>query len=744
MNRFLIVLFSSFSIAAAANPELNCDLAGYKAQDGLKVQMRAGLLEVTWLGERREQLRAVFTIRDRQPVVQELAVRKEGGGWIALAGNLSPEFQITSGVRRLSQQQIAPLKELGAALTPEVIEREKWNAFWDAPLMVPGRDGTNLDLPRKPEEIKRAWAKYNAGGCQVKTDGARLEITFPGLDAGIFAGSLQYTIYRGTNLVRQEVVAKTSEPSVAYKYVGGLKGFSVSDDKRLVWRDTARGWQHYAFGGAVNQDAVGLRARNRLAILESNGGSLAVFPPSHKFFFSREIETNLGYVYYRKDSESSFSIGVRQPDREVGAKPWGISDAVWNRRVGEARGHLNNFALYNAPPNTVQHMPVYFYLSPSDSRVTQQAVMAFTHDDVYKPMPGYKVLVSHFHFHFNEQLTDAGTLDEEPTWLPVFRDLGINLAILADFHSDSHPNDTGKTRLDEQKVYFQGCERFSDRDFLLIPGEEPDRNFGGHYMFLFPQPMFYTHAKEEPQRKQPAMENLPGYGKVYHASSAPDELEMLKKEGGLVWQTHPRTKGSTAYPDVTHEKDFFQSDRFLGGSFQSLPVDLSEKRLCEQRCFGLLDDMNNWAGPKYMIAEGDTYMKYPDDETFPQLMVNYVKLDRVPKFKDGWTPVVQALRAGDYFVTSGEVLLRNWSVEGSGDKRTYSAEVEWTFPPEFAELVWSDGKIVDRELISLKDMAPFGSRKFRLPFDAAGKKWVRFSVWDSAGNGALTQPIHLK
>jgi len=32
-------------------------------------------------------------------------------------------------------------------------------------------------------------------------------------------------------------------------------------------------------------------------------------------------------------------------------------------------------------------MPVYFYLSPEDSRATQQAVMAFTHDDVYKPMP---------------------------------------------------------------------------------------------------------------------------------------------------------------------------------------------------------------------------------------------------------------------------------------------------------------------------------------------------------------------
>ena len=84
----------------------------------------------------------------------------------------------------------------------------------------------------------------------------------------------------------------------------------------------------------------------------------------------------------------------------------------------------------------------------------------------------------------------------------------------------------------------------------------------------------------------------------------------------------------------------FLSDRFLGGSFQSLPVDQSEKRLCEVRCLGLLDEMNNWgADPKYMIAEGDTYMKYPDDETFPQLIVNYVKLDRVPKFDEDWSPI---------------------------------------------------------------------------------------------------------
>jgi len=737
-----VILWTAF----AKGQDLNCDLGGYKPQDGLKARMQGGALEVTWQGERRDQLRASFGIRNGQPVIQELAARKNGGAWIVLGQNLTPEFELTSGVRRLSQQQINPLEDLKVELTPEVIEREKWNAFWDSPLMVPGRPGTNLGLPRKADEIKRTWAKYHATSCQAKTDGARLEIVFPGFEAGIFSGKLQYTVYRGANLLRQEAIAQTSEPSVAYKYVAGLKGFPISDSSRIVWRDTARGWQQYAFGGAVNQEPVGLQARNRVAILEVNGGSLGFLPPSHKFFWSREIETNLGYVYYRKDSDSAFSIGVRQPDRETGAKPWGISDEVWTRRVGESRGHLNNFALYNAPPGTLQRMPVYFYLSPENSRTTQQAIMEFTHDDVYKPLPGYKVMVSHFHFHFNEQLTDVGTMDLRPTWLSVFSDLGINIAVLADFHSDSHPSDTGKLRLDEQKVYFDGCARFSDKDLLLIPGEEPDANFGGHYMFVFPQPLFFTHVKQPAKGPtgQAFLEELAPYGKVYHTTTAPTELDLLNQEKGLVWQTHPRTKGSTGYPDVVKDKDFFQSGRFLGGSYQSLPVDLSQKRLCESRCLGLLDDMNNWAGPKYMIAEGDTYMKYPDDETYPQLIVNYVKLDRVPKYSEGWTPVLNALHAGDYFVTSGEVLIRSSGIEGSGTQRTYEAEAEWTFPPEFAELVWSDGKTVDRKVIPMSEMAPFSSHKFKVPFDATGKKWVRFAVWDSAGNGAFTQPVHLK
>jgi hypothetical protein len=98
---------------------------------------------------------------------------------------------------------------------------------------------------------------------------------------------------------------------------------------------------------------------------------------------------------------------------------------------------------------------------------------------------------------------------------------------------------------------------------------------------------------------------------------------------------------------------------------------------------------------------------------------------------------------GDYFVTSGEVLIPSYSVEGSGDKRTISADVEWTFPLEFAEVVWGDGQKTDRKIIPVTDLPAFGKKQFEIPFDAAGKKWVRFAVWDSAGNGAFVQPVKL-
>ena len=82
-------------------------------------------------------------------------------------------------------------------------------------------------LPRQASEVQRAAAAFHGTTCAVKTTGARLEITFSGVDAGVFSGRLEYLIYRGTSLIRQALIARTHQPSVAYKYDAGITGMPI-------------------------------------------------------------------------------------------------------------------------------------------------------------------------------------------------------------------------------------------------------------------------------------------------------------------------------------------------------------------------------------------------------------------------------------------------------------------------------------------------------------------------------------
>ena len=689
---------------------LACDMSGYRATAGLDALLEEDLLAVTWRGDGDSQLCLRFAVEGGRPLIRHMAVRNSGSSWKTLGHNLSPEFGVTTGVRRS-----------GHGLPEDL----RWWVYWDAPLSIPGPEHGNTNLPRKPEEVRRFKATYKTSSCEVKTDGARLEISFPGLSMGVFSGELRFTVYRGTNLVRQEVIAKTDEPSLAYIYNGGLKGFGRDQFDRVVWRDVGGSKQQFEFGASANDNPVALRARNRIAVIEGKGGSIAFFPPPHKFFFARQLEVNLGTVWYRKDDDKSFSVGIRHGENHEGYNP------TWQERV---------FALYNAPPGTVQHMPVYFYLSPKNAVSARGSAMAFTHGDRYKPLPGYKTMATHFHVGFTEELSESGSLDTQPPWIPALRALGINMVVLSDFHGSGHPDDPGPLRFAELKTYFEASRRHSDRDFLILPGEEANAHLGGHYNILFPKPVFWTHVRSE---GTPTMKEHPEFGNVYHAGNAAEMFEIMKREKALVWQTHPRTKGSTFYPDKIRYTDYFESDYWLGAGFKSLPVDQSEQRLCEVRCFSTLDDMNNWGRPKYLLGEVDTYKKFPWYDLYPLFNINYVKVDPLPPFSD-WSPVSDALRAGDFFVSTGEVLIPSFSVEGSGAGASVLAEVEWTFPLEFVEVVWGNGDRTERKLISATDQPPFGSHRYRIPFDATGEKWVRFAVWDSAGNGAFTQPVHLK
>jgi hypothetical protein len=733
------------SSAASADP-LTCGLGAYKPAAGLTAAVADNTLAVTWDGESNSELRLRFGIEGGTPIVRELAVRKKGGPWSTLATNLTPEFRVVSGLRRATQQQTEPLVKLGIDLTPAVIDKIKWEAFWDAPLYIEGSGelppthrtaipamkgvANQPGLPRKPEEVKRATVAYQADRCEVKSNGGRLEVSFPGVTLGVFTGRLQFDVFKGTNLIRQVVIAKTELPSVAYKYDGGLKGLPIHAASKVVWRDLAGRWQDQRFGGPVNKDPATVWSSNRLIAADLPGGSIAAFPPPHSFYGARESNQILGDNYYRKDSDTSFSFGVRQAEKE------------------EDPEFLHNFALTSARPGTWQQMPVFFYVTPSPATAAVDAALAYTRGDRFKPLPGYQVMGSHYHVGLVPRLKDAGSLDDRLNDVESLKAVGINIFGVID---GVRGDEKGDAYLAAQAEYYDAARRQSDSTFLVMPNKENTGvDIGGHHDLMMSKPVFWLATRAA---GQPLVEQHPKYGKVYNLGSPADLFEMAKRENLIINMPHPRSKGSTGYPEAIKETHFAQEVYEGVGYRWGMGIDGSETRLCEYRCLGLFDEMTNWYVDRNMplkhlqgISESRSDIgergKPPYDATYANGPVNYIKLDRLPTVDDS-SPIINAMKRGDYFVTSGEVLISSYAVEGTGDQRTISAEVEWTYPLNFVEVVWGDGKTVDRQIIPTTDLPAFGKKHFQIPFNAAGKKWVRFAAWDVATNGAFVQPVRL-
>jgi len=218
-----------------------------------------------------------------------------------------------------------------------------------------------------------------------------------------------------------------------------------------------------------------------------------------------------------------------------------------------------------------------------------------------------------------------------------------------------------------------------------------------------------------------------------------------------MWQTHPRTKSSDGYPDAVKDKPHFLSDRFAGASFQSLPVDQSQKRLCEVRCMDLLDDMNNWDGPKYLIAEA-TRNRTP-----------VYQVSRKTETYRNWTSTTSSSTAFRSSPTAGcrcsmpcapATVFRDFGrssaacitpIQGTGAKRTFVCRRGLDLAAEFVELVWGDGKTTGRETSSATALrAVLERHRYRLPFDATGQEMDPFRGVGFAGNGASTHPVHLQ
>jgi hypothetical protein len=378
-------------------------------------------------------------------------------------------------------------------------------------------------------------------------------------------------------------------------------------------------------------------------------------------------------------------------------------------------------------------MGSYFYMSPLAAEPTRQAVLAFTHNDMYKPIAGYKTMVNHMHMQVKNKVLAGGSTDGSVADIPPLRAIGVNIV-----GNSERGNDIAGLA-----DYAAVMAKQSDKDFLITPWDEPGVYFGGHWNALWPKSVLWTRTRTA---NQPFSETDPKFGKIYHVGNAEEMQQLFDLEDGYWYHAHPRTKGTAGYPDAIWNDKYVKNDRYLGVAFKmGMGMDLSEDRICEWRCFESIDTMNNLnvgtgLRPKYIIADIDSYEKNPGDDLYPTFPVTYIKLDRVPGPTESWAPILKSLSAGTSFVTTGEILFRSYSVDGTGNQRTVNADIEWTFPLEFVEVTWGDGKTVGRETIRATDLAPHSSKRFMVPIDATGKAWVRFAAYDSAGNGAFSQP----
>jgi len=724
----------SGSAPVQADP-LQCDMRGYKAAPGRAAALADNVLEVAWNGDAQQDVRLRLALVGGAPTVRELAVRARGGRWSVLAVDATPDYRVVSGLRRMSNQQMVPLRGLGVDLTAAVVDKYRWDPFWDAPLDLSppsGRGGNpppaagvanQPGLPRKPDEIKRAVAVYRSTSCTVTSNGARMEVTFPGVQLGVFSGALRFAIFRGTNLIQQEILATTNAPWVAYKYDAGLKGLSARDAS-VAWRDTSGAWQAHRVGGSKADD-VPLKTTGRVVIAERSGaGSIVAFPPPHTFFWAREVAINLGYNWYREDDGATFAVGIRQAERE-----------------DESEGQAN-FALYSARPGTTQRMTLFLYPSTAPAPGAYDQALAFTHGDRYQSLPGYQVMNHHYHMDLGQRLGAAGSLDAPIPDLVALKALGITIVSQIDSVGVGRNDDPLQIRYNS----IEGARRHSDANFLVLPNQEYYNSpLGGHTDLLFSHPVYWTEGRPP---NTPLASDDPKYGTVYRIGSADDLMEMARREDVLINMPHPRTKGSTGYPDAIKDQPFFNDPHYQGvGVRWGMGLDRSEVRICEYRCQPLIDDMNNWVAdrpepPKYILSISEVRHQQPGDEIYASAPVTYVKLQAVPK-PEAAGVVVRALMRGDSFVTSGEVLLPSYAVNGTGDRRTIVADVEWTFPLSFVEVIWGDGSTSDRQVISAADLPAMSRKRFEIPFNAAGRKWVRFAAWDVAGNGAMSQPVKL-
>ena len=392
----------AFSSTVLAAP-VSIDLSGWKPGPVTVVHENATAV-VRWRDAQDRNWEAVFDLEPARPLIA--AIRVQGKTVVQSA---VPLYNCQTGKRRGG-----------------------FDEFFDFP-------------PSHSEGTRSFIGQLRLTAARAVTHGDRVEISFDGFEMGIFKGSIRYVFFPGSRLIQQIAVASTSEPDTAYFYDAGLRMAVPRDSRPGANMDSEV--TYYDNEGNVRIDhpnmseRLPVKVRYRTLAARSEGGSVAVFPGPHKYFLPRDFTTNMGYLWHTS-FRGQVSLGIRQlPDDNSRFYPW-----------------------MNAPPSTEQRMSVFFLLSDGEAKPLLDEVTRYTNRDKLPHLNGYVTVAPHWHFAYTVQAMAHGA-DWVPPFKPVLKDLGVDAAIIADFHGDGHPQDLTELRLKELKAYYDYCSAQTDSKF---------------------------------------------------------------------------------------------------------------------------------------------------------------------------------------------------------------------------------------------------------------------------------------
>ena len=348
--------------------------------------------------------------------------------------------------------------------------------------------------------------------------------------------------------------------------------------------------------------------------------------------------------------------------------------------------------------------------------------MAYTRGDVFPKVADHLCCLPHLHSH-----------DERPDGHPHVAELADKTvraggdALLFTEH-DCYIT---ARECEDWPAYLRDAATYSQQTGrLILPGIELATTaewrsraeaLQGHACYLAPEPelRFCTPSRDGVP--------VPADSAIHHPDLVQHARE-IRAQNGIFWYAHP------AYLDPEHLVRHWTVDMDLleisaTEVYTKTPSSLAFEARPYASVTDRLDTLNSRGFQVRLISGNDYHLDSPYAGLYETTLATYVRA------RPGVAEIIAALRAGNSFVTTGEIVCHG-SRSGGG---RLDLDLEWTFPLRRI-MLFAEGR-TGPIVTGLHDTEPMGRGTLRVDVPGPQGRWLRAEVEDVAGNLCLLQPV---